>query len=774
MNASSCFRQRLPFAGLLLAAIIGIVVSAWWPVGSWAYLCVALAALGGWGVLRQTVWVLLAVAGGFGAVHLWQTVESPASDLADRLGRERVVAIAEGVVMEEPVAFGTSRVRFSLRVSDLQIADRATDPRTEIMIVAPSPPPGRGDRIRVTGSLAVIAPPRNPAEFDARAWMRLRGITTEIVVSSPADVSVLAPAGTLSLPQVADRCRRWMEETLRLGIAGDPVIYNLLAGMVLGVTSSIPDDLQEQFRNTGTYHLFSVSGLHVGMIAVILWQILRIAGVGRGTAVCIVIPALFFYALVTGWKPPSLRAATMSAIFLIGMVSSRQPVPVNSLCAAGFFLLTWRTSELFNPGFQLSFFVVLSILVVAGPVRKALLPIGQPDVFVPRPLWTRWQKWGSEAAKVSGGLLAVSLAAWVGSLPLIIYYFHLVSLSALPANLVIVPVAFLIMVTSMLAFAGGVISGTLAAIFNNANWVFTHLLLFVVQVMASVPGSFFYVGSPVREGMTVTVFDFGAGGAAAIEADGKIVLIDSGPKFEARDIVRPWLRSRGRPAPDVMVISHGDSRHIGGAAELVAGQRNILFIDSPLDDRSSSRERLHRQLEAVGIPKSIYRAGDRLELPNRTSFHILYPPAGLQRSEADDKALVVRLDVGPTRILFLSDSGLSTQQWLMENCRADLGASILVAGRHRSRLPLDRTFLEAVNPALLISTVSTFPSNEPMDESWANMVRALGIRLFRQDETGAVRLEVRPDGYRASGFLDGWEFEASPEFRPARYAPSHR
>ena len=769
-----CFRQRLPFAALLTAAIIGIVAAYLSTVGAWVFVCVGLASLATWVFFRQTVWVLLAIVGAFGAAHLWQTTESPATALATMLGDGRVVATAEGVVAEEPVAFGKSRARFSLRANRIEINGRAIDPHAEILVVAPVPPPGRGDEVRVAGSLARIALPRNPSEFDARAWMGLRGITTEIIAMSPADIAIVKPASRLSLPQLADRCRVWMEATLRIGISGDPVICDLLAGMVLGITKSIPDNLQEQFRNTGTYHLFSVSGLHVGMIAVILWQILRIAGAGRRTAVCIVIPALFFYALITGWKPPSLRAATMSAIFLLGMVSSRQPVPLNSLCAAGFFLLVWRTSELFNPGFQLSFFVVFAIFLIAQPLRAALVKVGQPDPFVPRSLWTDGQKWLSKFSTVTGGLVAVSLAAWIGSLPLIIYYFHLISFSALAANLAIVPLAFVIMVTAILAFTGGLVSATLAAIFNNANWMFTHLLLLVVQTVSGLPGSFLYVGSPAREGTKVTVFDFGAGGATAMQIGGEIVFIDSGGKFEAQDILRPWLRSHGRNSPDAFVISHGDARHIGGASGLISGREDILVIDSPVDDRSSSRERLHRDLEAAGIPKSLYRAGDSLALPNGSTLHILHPPAGLQRNEADDKVLVARLDSGLTRVLFLSDAGLATQQWLLKNARTDLRANIVVAGRHRSRVPIDLSFLEAVNPSLVISTVSTFPANEPMDEDWARLVRNRGIRLFRQDQTGAVQLQILPRQFRATGFVDGQEFIASPEFKPARYAPSHR
>lgn len=96
-----------------------------------------------------------------------------------------------------------------------------------------------------------------------------------------------------------------METTLREGISEDPLVCDLLAGMVLGATSDIPDALQDQFRETGTFHLFSVSGLHVGMIALILWQALRMAGAGRYAAVIAIIPALFFTLSLRDGSPPA-------------------------------------------------------------------------------------------------------------------------------------------------------------------------------------------------------------------------------------------------------------------------------------------------------------------------------------------------------------------------------------------------------------------------------------------------------------------------------------
>ncbi|MEI8311990.1 MAG: ComEC/Rec2 family competence protein, partial [Verrucomicrobiota bacterium] len=341
-------RQRLPFLGLLLAAIAGILFSEFvsWPSLVFCAAAGVFLAAGFFPV--RGPWILLSVAAAFACVHVWQTRESTSQRLASEVNGGRFLVVATGRVSSDPAPYGAARERFTMHVESLEMEGKVLHPSAPVAVVIPSPAPAEGDRVSVTGSIQEIEPPRNPAEFNAKAWMSQCGITCQIEAAANGDLAINRKASAHSLPSMANRSREWMEKTLRIGISDDPVVCDFLAGMVLGVTASIPDAVQQEFRNTGTFHLFSVSGLHVGMIALILWQALRIAGVSRRWAVAAIIPALFFYALITGWKPSSLRSAVMSAIFLIGMTSSRQPVPINSLCAAAFLILVQWTSEVYN------------------------------------------------------------------------------------------------------------------------------------------------------------------------------------------------------------------------------------------------------------------------------------------------------------------------------------------------------------------------------------------------------------------------------------------
>jgi len=201
----------------------------------------------------------------------------------------------------------------------------------------------------------------------------------------------------------------------------------------------------------------------------------------------------FFYAAITGLHVSSIRAAVMSSILLGGFFFERKVFALNSLAAAAFFLLCWSTNEFFSTGFQLSFAVVGGIILLADPLSGWLRPIGAPDPFLPRRLVSGLRRMIGVGYEwiCRGG--SVSLAAWLGSLPLIIWYFHLVTPSSLFANLVVVPIAFFILAIALLSLVVAPIASGLSLIFNNANWTLATAVIAFIQWFAQVPGSHYYV-----------------------------------------------------------------------------------------------------------------------------------------------------------------------------------------------------------------------------------------------------------------------------------------
>ncbi len=753
----SLLRQRLPFLYLLLFAITGIVLGRCLPVPSAGWLAAAVIAAGIFLRWRRALGLLIVSV--FACLQLWQGRECAAAKLARWIEGHHQPVEVRGLVAGEPRVFASGKVSFDLQLTRLVAGDVTLAPRVKVLADWPAAPPAYGDEVRLTGTLKNLAPPRNPGQFDFARWSALRQVYSRLEARDPRDVEVLSPGHGNPLRAAALAARSWMAAVMVRGM-NDSTVADLVVAMVLGDTSSLPERVQEQFRGTGTYHLFSVSGLHVGMLAVLLWQVLRVLGLSRKQAAWAIIPALFFYAFMTGGKPASVRAALMAAVVLVGFIANRRPVLFNNLCAAAFLILLGDTNQLWNAGFQLSFCVVAAILLAARPISALVEKPFRPDPFFPEKLLTPLQRRFFSGGRAVAGLSSVSAAAWIGSLPLTLGYFHLVSLSALPANLLAVPLSFGIMAVAMLSLLTAPVSGWASEIFNQTNWLLTRILLKTVAWFAALPGSFVYVGAPFPPAPVaeIVVFDFGAGGAAWLGAGGRGWLLDCGPFFHHDSTLLPFLRSKGRRSLDGLLLSHGDAGHISAAPELLESCPPRMVVDSVQDDLSPHRRRFQDLLARRNVPKSLHRAGDTLTISPDVRLRVLHPPASNVRAVADDKVLVTRLDAAGVRVLFLSDASFATEQWLLEHAPEELRCDILVKGRPRSGPSGDAAFLDAVRPHVVISSVAEFPQSEKLPPEFADALAARGVRLFRQDETGAVTIRIFSTHWEVSAFLGGRQY----------------
>jgi ComEC/Rec2-related protein len=499
-------------------------------------------------------------------------------------------------------------------------------------------------------------------------------------------------------------------------------------------------------------------------VARLLWTLAIVARLSRKWATALIIPCLFFYAAVTGLHVSSVRAAVMCSILMAGFFAERKVFALNSLMTAAFFLLCWDTNEFFAPGFQLSFAVVGGIVLLEAPLSQWLQRFGATDPFLPRSLVIRSRRTIGKGYELicRGG--SVSLAAWLGSLPLLIWYFHLITPSSVFANLLVVPLAFFILATALLSILTAPFASVISVIFNNANWSLASSVIAFVHWCAQLPGSHYYVTAPDWPNKTfakINVLDVGAGAAVHVRAGGHDWLLDCGSARDYERVVRPYLHTAGVNRIEGLVLSHGDSLHIGAAEALLPDFVPTVVIDNSAADRSGAhrRARENSSWQRMKVLKLV--AGDKFEITPEFEGTVLFPPRGFAATTADDQALVVQLSVKTAKILFVSDSGYATEKVLLGS-KSDLRSDILVKGQHHSGNSGLDAFLDAVHPRLVIATSRDFPPRERISDEWAERVRARGIKLFRQDETGAVQLEFSdPAGWRAQAYATGETFRSA-------------
>ncbi|HEU0274116.1 MAG TPA: ComEC/Rec2 family competence protein [Candidatus Udaeobacter sp.] len=754
---------RQPFVGLSLMATTGIIIGDAFPLAGTPLtvlttvlaICTLIIT---WRPKLLATYVL--VAFGFFLLHNLETSNTPGRQLAKDLGNRPRVVTATGSVITEPTTAPSGFSTFLLKLKSIEFEGKQQS-TTAVWQVRWKGTPEFGDELKLFGVASVIPPPRNPGEFDMRSYLARRDVLRTLFVRYPEEGTSIRRAGGNPVLRLAQKSRAWMQNAICKGLENAPDVQSFLDGIVLGLRRQTPEDIEEPFQQTGTIHLFAVAGLHVGIVATLLWMVAMVARLSRKWAAALIIPLLFFYAAVTGLHVSSVRAAVMSSILLGGLFFERKVFVLNSLAAAAFFLLAWNTNELFSVGFQLSFAVVGAIILFADRFARFLQRWTAADPFLPQSLMRAPQRWVHNSFRWLCDGAGVSLAAWIGSLPLVLWYFYVVTPISLLANLIVVPIAFFILAIALLSLISAPFLVALAVIFNNANWFLANVVLAIVQFLAHVPAGHFYVERPhwpEKLAAKITVLDAGAGAAVHVQTGGANWLFDCGNDQIYQRVVREYLHQAGINRLSGLLLTHGDALHVGGTAQLLNDFPPGRVVDNPAPDHSTVHRKLRELFSQRRAKLENLSAEESFRLSREVVAHILFPPRNFSSPIADDQTYVCRLIIAPaTSILFMSDSGVKTEQQLLAS-GWNLQSDIIVKGQHHSGQSGSEAFLDATHPRLIIATSRDFPGYERISDSWSENLQTRGIKLFRQDETGAVTLRFGHDGWEAQSYFTGETF----------------
>lgn len=333
-----------------------------------------------------------------------------------------------------------------------------------------------GDRLRIAGPVRPPQPARAPGGFDEQRWLWLQQVEGVVEPAREA-VTWLGPAGGWR-PAVRALLAAKHRALGAVRQGTDPTTAACLAALLVGDRTGLPRPVVQQFQDTGTIHLLSVSGWHVGVIGMLLWVLSRLVRLPRRGAAVATMLGLAAYCLLAGADPPIVRATLVGLLLLGGLCLARPADPLNSLAAAALLITAWSPRSLWAPAFQLSFGAVLALwwLVPVG------LAITQPRLAGAPP-------WAQAPLAWLARAVVVPLAAWLGIWPLVAYHLHQVAPVTVLANLIAVPLAALVMVTGVVVFAGVGLHPWLVLPWVGAAQGGTHLLLAVLGWCRRWPGA---------------------------------------------------------------------------------------------------------------------------------------------------------------------------------------------------------------------------------------------------------------------------------------------
>jgi competence protein ComEC len=465
-------------AGILLAHVLwslGTVgcTTPGWPLGLLAA-AAALAAI----ILRCRPAVrLAAVLLAFCLLGAWRYQAHPyaACPTPEQLAfyngdeKEPVWATVEGIVIGYPDVRDVQTL-YRLRAESVTVSGRERLVAGDLLVQASRYPSyAYGDRLRVRGQLQT---PPVLDDFDYRRYLAQRGIHS---------LMRRAAIGRLAEDQGSPFWARLYGLKARGSVLLDRILPEpaaaLANGMLLGIESGIPDDVDEAFKATGTTHVIVISGSNIALLSgVIMAALSRVLGKRR--AAFPAIAGIMLYVLLVGADAAALRAGVMGSLFILAIYFGRRSTAYVSLCASGLLMTLLNPLTLWDIGFQLSFMATLGLILFTPAIEGAF------ERLLARSLS---QERTRRVMGILNDALIVTLAAQVTTLPVIVYYFGRVSLISLVTNFFILPAQPPIMTGGMAALVAGLIWEPLARGLALIPWLFLTYTTAVVRLTAAVP-----------------------------------------------------------------------------------------------------------------------------------------------------------------------------------------------------------------------------------------------------------------------------------------------
>jgi competence protein ComEC len=416
----------------------------------------------------RLIWfsVMAAVLGAF-----WFTLRLPHFDqnslsIYNSIG----VVTLEGVIDADPDV-RDAYINLRVNADRLTLPDRSSRPIEGVVLVRPARPAEfrYGDRVRVTGPL--IAPPEF-ATFSYADYLARQGVYS--LIDRP-QVKVLEHDQGNPILAIIYGFRERAYEVIQQ-ILPEPQA-SLLSGILLGIDSSLPAEVQEDFRVTGTSHVIAISGYNI-VILIGIFSTITVGLVGRRRAFYVIVIALIAYAIMVGGSASVVRATIMGILLLWAEHIGRPYAAPNALFASGMLMTFLDPNTLFDVGFQLSFMATLGLMVYARPfanvTHRFLARLFKHD-------------WARQVVDILNDALLVTLAAQVTTLPLLMYYFRQISLVALVVNPLVLPAQSGVMTFGLFALIVGLASIPLGQIAAWTVWPFLTWTLGVIELFAQVP-----------------------------------------------------------------------------------------------------------------------------------------------------------------------------------------------------------------------------------------------------------------------------------------------
>lgn len=609
-------------------------------------------------------------------------------------------------------------------------------------------PPPAGTELRAPGVFGGLQGARNPGGRDRAAMLRQKGVVAVFRADEMMSENWIGPYSA-----AAAEVKKGFHKAIVAGLDENGRAAKVIRAVVIGERADDSLGLIRGFRESGTLHVFTVSGMHVMMLGSMVWFALKWTGLPRRFAIPLIIASMFGYVWLTGNGPAAMRAAWMGTVYLGAFALRRRTDLLNALGAVLLVSLIWDPRIIRMPGVQLSYGVVAAIGLGTSAMGWCFGWLAKKEEFLPdsemggvRRLWLTLRRKVSEA-------LSVSAAASVGSAPLAAFHFGVVAPISVVATVVLVPFVYALLA---LALVSALVNpfwekGSLAL--NAINAHVAEGCAGISLFFAGLPGSSLPAAFPKADKLIIYDLEYGASAACFVASTGNAVLIDVGGAFSLESEIGDSLMRLGI-RPDSVIFTHSDAGHIV-EPKLLLEMFDVRQVASGMIPSPGSTAKKWEE-DAAEIRFLRPRKGDRFDLGNGAYAEILLSPYDdFAGSLADDRALVFMMHWKGWKILWLGDAGRLSEHVMLDS-GVDLKADAIVTGLHESDISLTQNFVRAVEPMAIVIPRRGGIKMDGFRDRQRRLWEKDGVKTIDQSVTGGLTVTVDLWGDLAlEGFVDG-------------------
>ncbi|MCM8791013.1 MAG: DNA internalization-related competence protein ComEC/Rec2 [Candidatus Omnitrophica bacterium] len=734
----------------------------------------------------------------------------PADHISNLISEEPQKVVVAGIIIDDPVTdktyYGT-RTRFKLEVDSIEYGIRSRASIGRVAVTDYSRNGARfvyGDRVLLEGMISKPSALKNPGLFDYSKYLETQKVYGVVKVKDGSSVRLEGRVKSQPVKKLAYSLRQKARSIIDRYI--DQPYNGFIKAILIGDRMGLEHDIKDNFIKTGTIHVLAISGLHVGLIAALVFIFFTLFRLPRKASFVLTAVTLIVYLFIAGSSLPVIRAVIMFALTIIAYAIGRQADLLNSISVAAFLMLLWNPKALFDPAFQLSSLSVLSIAAIT-PKVNAILKIGpKPSMYFT----------GRMKSYILTGL-SVSIAAWLGTWPLVAKYFNILSPISVLVNLAVIPLIFVLIVSAFLFLVAAPISVVLASLFASALEALARILFSVNDFFAGLPVAHFRVPAPTgwiivsyytilllwimpspllvwrfhidkrkvliailvamnigfwrdvaisaseSRNMRITFLDVEQGDSAFLEFPGGNLLIDGGSGGEegaldiGRSVVAPFLWNRGFTYIDSVVVTHMHEDHMGGIIYLLNNFKVNNIIDNGIVPED--RRLYNAYLEAIrknGSRHVALAAGDSIEYGGAVTVSVLNPESWAE-TDQNNGSLVLKVGYKNFNALFCGDIKSDAMKKILEARCDALKSDIIKVPHHGGNLGDEETvkkFFSAVSPKNSIISVGRSNRYKMPSGNTLEIINHLNSNTYITKDDGAIIVRITPESYKIGSYIN--------------------